>query len=123
MQARSQRTRISRLAAAAVARANELQGRLSALGVHHAQRDALDGFVRRALSQRGTLLTSLRALPVEELNTQLDTPAAAAAEVADPAAAAASAPRLYRHRAEIVLEGPAAQVAESIASLEAGLKP
>jgi hypothetical protein len=116
----------------AVARAEELQARLAVLGVQQAQRDALDGFVRRALQQRGTVLVGLRALPVEAIETQA--PAAAAADanaaVADASAAAAaapegaaSAPRLYRHRAEVTLEGAASQVAESVTSLEQGLKP
>lgn len=112
----------------AVSRAEELQNRLTVLGVHHAQRDALDGFVRRALEQRGTTLVSLRALPVEEIDTQPADASTDASNAADPnaaaaPAAAASAPRLYRHRAALVLEGTAAQVAESVGALEAGLKP
>ncbi len=95
-------------------RQKELEAKLAAIGLHQLHRDALADFVQRAASSQGAVLTGLRALPIEELQV-------ATAVAADPAAAAA--PQMFRHRAEVTIEGPAVGVAQSIGLLEHKLKP
>lgn len=105
-------------------RHRELEAKLAGVGLKATQREAVSGFVTRSLIGEGVRLAALTALPVEELIIAESAAAAgAAAESADPATPAATRPALFRHRAELRLEGPVKGVVQAIEQVERGLAP
>ena len=105
-------------------RQRELETKLAGVGLKATDREALSSFVNRSLTGEGVRLAALTALPVEEL-TIAELPAAAGATPAsaDPATPAAARPLLFRHRAELRLEGPVQGVVQAIEQVERGLAP
>ncbi len=109
-------------------RSETLERKLASLGLGDAQRDSLAGFLQRSLHNHGVALTGVRGLPVETLSIVSD---AAPAEATQPAATPGAAPAnaapanvtLYRHRAELKLEGTAAELIPAIGTLERALAP
>lgn len=109
---------------AALARRAQLQADLAALGVKDglksdSQRETLAAFLTRSQRNGNVALVSTQGLPVEPVQP------AAPPEAAVDAAAATSAPAdmMFRHRAELTLEGDVAGLAEAIDWLERGLAP
>lgn len=103
-----------------------LESKLATLGLKASQREPVGAFVTRSLQGEGVRLAGLTALPVEELVLADALPNAAttqATEVADAAAAAHPRPLLYRHRTELLLEGPVRNVLRTLELLERQLAP
>ncbi len=111
---------------AALARRAQLQADLAALGVKDglrsdSPRETLAAFLTRSQRNGSVALVSTQGLPVEPVQ-----PAAApeAAVAVDASAAAATAPdMMFRHRAELTLEGDVAGLTEAVDWLERGLAP
>jgi hypothetical protein len=110
-------------------RTDELEKKLAALGLNEVQRDSLAGFLARSLHNQGVALTGVRGLPVETLSVATVASEAEAAAAAAPPASPAAAPAppanvtLFRHRAELKLEGPVTSLTKAIDALERELAP
>lgn len=104
-------------------RHTETTRRLATLGLAPTEHDSVGALIARTLPDSGVQLVGLQALPVEELASG----AAGEATPAVPAAAAAptpeSAPMLFRHRAELRLEGPVPQLLQALDRVERRLSP
>jgi hypothetical protein len=102
------------------ARGARLDEQLAALGLQRTPSRSPAGFIAAALQGAGVTLVSMRGLPVQEL--QATPPADAAAEAAATAVAepAPQGATFYRHRAEIRLQGPVAELARAVQVLESG---
>jgi predicted outer membrane lipoprotein len=103
----------------------DLENKLAVLGLKATQREPVAGFVARTLRGNGVRLVALTALAVEELTLPMlagETDAAAAATPA-PGAGTTAAPTLFRHRAEVRLEGPVQGVVQTLDQLERQLVP
>ena len=116
---------LSAQAAATQSRAEELQKNLAALGMkdglNSAQRESLAELLSRTLGSPRVALVSTRGQPVHAL-----TPAASpeAATTQDAAASSAEpATSLFRHRAELTLEGPVPALTDAIDMLEHNVAP
>ena len=100
---------------------------LATLGLASTQRDSVGALIARTLPDSSVQLVGVQALPVQELNLSAADDPSAAAAVAVPAATAASAaqaaPLLYRHRAELRLEGPVPQLLQALDVVEHRLSP
>lgn len=99
------------------ARGARLDEQLAALGLQRTPSRSPAGFIAAALQGAGVTLVSMRGLPVQELQPAPPADAAAEAAVAEPAAQRAL---FYRHRAEIRLQGPVADLARAVQVLENG---
>lgn len=105
-------------------RNNGLEAKLAALGLKASQREPVGAFVTRSLLGEGVRLAGLAAQPVEELALADALQPADMAQLTPVEANPAPArPQLYRHRAELRLEGPVKQVLRSIEQLERELVP
>lgn len=111
------------------ARQLEVTRQLATLGLAPTQRDTVGALLTRTLpAGSGVQLVGVQALPVEELVQQApdDQAAATQAVVATATATtavAAAAPTLYRHRAELRLEGPVPQLLQAVNLVEHRLAP
>lgn len=99
------------------ARGARLDEQLAALGLQRTPSRSPAGFIAAALQGAGVTLVSMRGLPVQELQATPPADAAAEAVAAEPAAQGAL---FYRHRAEIRLQGPVADLARAVQVLENG---
>lgn len=118
--------------AEAAARLSALQARnalaeraLAALGLKSSKVDSLSAFLERALRGQAVNIVALRGLPVEALNLSA-APADAAVVAGAPAPEAASAlpaAPLFRHRAELKLQGAVPSLTQAIGVLERDLAP
>lgn len=91
---------------------------LAGLGLNQVSVHSPTGSIVGALQGTKASLVSLRGLPVQQV------PAAAASAVkADAAASAASMPVLFRHRAEIRLQGSIIELTQALEMLEQGVVP
>jgi len=111
-------------------RSDELEKKLASLGLNEVQRDSLAGFLTRSLHNQSVALTGVRGLPVETLSVATaasEAESAAAGTSATPGAAPTSAPpahvTLFRHRAELKLEGPVTSLTQAVETLERDLAP
>jgi type II secretory pathway component PulM len=116
--------RVSRLADLRK-RGDEVDAKLASLGLKSTQRDSLSTFLARALQDQGVKLTSLRGMPIEHVTIA---PTDASADVTPPVSADAAAGKatpnlLFRHRAELKLEGPLPGVLRAVDMLERELAP
>ena len=100
---------------------------LATLGLATTQHDSVGALIARTLPDSSVQLVGVQALPVQELDIAAADEPSAAAAVAVPAATAASAvqaaPMLYRHRAELRLEGPVPQLLQALDAVEHRLSP
>jgi hypothetical protein len=96
----------------------ELQGQLSRLGLQASTRAALSAFLVQ-LGKQGVAIAGVRGLAVEPLT--ITPPGAEAAAPPNPSASAAAT--LYRHRTELVLQGPVAGLTQAINGLERDMAP
>lgn len=110
----------------------ETTRQLATLGLAPTQRDSVGELIARTLTDSSVQLVGVQALPVEELTpAAADDPSVAAAVAAatdaatatTPAASDPPAPVLYRHRAEVRLEGPVPQLLEALDVVERRLSP
>jgi hypothetical protein len=99
------------------ARGARLDEQLAALGLQRTPSRSPAGFIAAALQGAGVTLVSMRGLPVQELQPAPPADAAAEAVAAEPAPQGAL---FYRHRAEIRLQGPVADLARAVQVLENG---
>ncbi|MBX9715399.1 MAG: hypothetical protein K2X42_02260 [Burkholderiaceae bacterium] len=106
------------------ARQLEVTRQLATLGLSPTQRDTVGALIARTLPDSGVQLVGVQALPVEELVQQAPDETAAATEaVAATATAVPATPTLYRHRAELRLEGPVPQLLQTVDLVERRLAP
>jgi hypothetical protein len=103
-------------------RVSLLEARLAALGLKEAHRDPLTSFLNQAALRHGLVVASARGLPVEELNLTPNTLTPETATAGE-AAVVATPPTLYRHRAEVKLQGPVGGLAQALAALERDMAP
>lgn len=98
---------------------------LATLGLAPTQHDAVGALIARTLPDSSVQLVGVQALPVQELTPvgANDAGVAVAAAAATPVAAAEPAPMLYRHRAELRLEGPVPQLLQALDAVERRLAP
>jgi hypothetical protein len=103
----------------------ELEGKLATLGLKAMQREPVSSFVARTLRGNGVRLVALTALPVDELTLPTLASEGEAAAATTPASGAATAapPTLFRHRAEVRIEGPVQGLVQTLAQLERELVP
>ena len=96
-----------------------LEAKLASLGLKEAHRDALSTFLNQTALRHGLVLAGARGLPVEEVTVTREN--ATPAEVAD--ASANPSPTLFRHRAELKLQGPVAGLTQAIGAMERDIAP
>lgn len=107
----------------------ETTRQLATLGLAPASHDSVGALIARTLPDSEVQLVGLQALPVEELmpsdaleaGMAPNTPLPADTAAAMPADAAA--PMLYRHRAELRLEGPVPQLLQALDLVERRMSP
>lgn len=106
---------------------DELETKLASLGLQRTQRDSLSAFLMRALRDHGVALTGLRGMAVESLPispVEGAQPADAAPSVAvGSTSEAAPSVTLFRHRAELKLEGQLPGLLRAVDMLERDLAP
>ncbi len=110
------------------ARQLDVMRQLAMLGLAPTQRDTVGALMARTLPDSGVQLVGVQALPLEELVQQAPDDAVAATEAvvataSATTAVAAAAPTLYRHRAELRLEGPVPQLLQAVNLVEHRLAP
>jgi type II secretory pathway component PulM len=108
-------------------RSDEMEAKLASLGLKQTQRDSLNVFLTRALHDQGVKVTSVRGLPLETLAIEVVgvIPGADAAASAPAASASEATPNvtLFRHRAELKLEGQLPGLMRVVDMLERDLAP